>query len=144
MLSFHPQRSGKKSTRFFHLKPSYGPASHARIRGQPPGQEAPLDRESDATEHVFDDKHESFLQICFMLEQVDNTDKGQRQRKLPHSAICHTQHVGFDGLLICLVDKPIECPFALNYGLGHFCKNPEMIGRFVELTNTKKQPLRGK
>jgi hypothetical protein len=46
-------------------------------------------------------------------------------RTLPDVAICRARHSGFGGYADCLVDKPGDCPYALSFGHGCFCLNPE-------------------
>jgi len=72
----------------------------------------------------FDDTARIFWKLLFMSL---GTDIGMqaRQRKLPDPTICRAQTVGFGGLVKCLVVEPAACPFALDYGAGYFCKNPD-------------------
>jgi len=50
----------------------------------------------------------------------------KRQRKLPDPNICIAQGIGFVGLVKCLVDEPVQCPLATDYGAGLFCNNPDI------------------
>jgi hypothetical protein len=46
-------------------------------------------------------------------------------RELPDVGICRGRHSRFGGYVDCLVDKPSSCPYALSFGHGWFCRNPE-------------------
>ena len=46
-------------------------------------------------------------------------------RTLPDVAICRARHSGFGGYADCLVDAPSSSRYALSFGNGYFCLNPE-------------------
>jgi hypothetical protein len=46
-------------------------------------------------------------------------------RTLPDVAICRGKHSGFGGYVDCLVDAPNSCRYALSFGGGWLCRNPE-------------------
>jgi len=43
---------------------------------------------------------------------------------LPDPAICRVKRFAI-GYCDCLVDDPASCKYALHYGEGHFCRNPD-------------------
>lgn len=73
-----------------------------------------------------------FWKLLFMSLGTD-IGMQERQRKLPDPTICRAQTVGFGGLVKCLVVEPAACPFALDYGAGYFCKNPD-IHKMLEIS----------
>lgn len=62
----------------------------------------------------------------FGVSPVSDKCNETRQPRLPDPAICRAQSIGFGGLVKCLVDEAVECPFATDYGTGSFCRNPEI------------------
>ena len=46
-------------------------------------------------------------------------------RMLPDVAICRARHSGFGRYVDCLMHNPSRCPYALSFGYGGFCRNPE-------------------
>jgi hypothetical protein len=38
--------------------------------------------------------------------------------------LCKATDIGLDNYLDCLEKKPANCPFALSFGLRHFCQCP--------------------
>ena len=59
-------------------------------------------------------------------------------RTLPDVAICRARHSGFGGYADCLVDAPSSCRYALSFGNGCFCLNPEREG-IVARTEAKQR-----
>lgn len=45
-------------------------------------------------------------------------------RKLPDPAVCRGEIIRAQ-LVECMVEKPEDCPHALAYGCGFFCRHPE-------------------
>lgn len=44
---------------------------------------------------------------------------------LPDPTVCHVRWAGFGGYADCLVDEPFGCQYALGFGGGFFCLNPQ-------------------
>jgi hypothetical protein len=59
------------------------------------------------------------------LNQDESRSEPKPERKLPDVAICRARHSGFGDYADCLVDNPRSCPYALSFGKGHFCRNPQ-------------------
>jgi hypothetical protein len=59
-------------------------------------------------------------------------------RALPDPAICRATTAGLDGYANCLVGRPSECPHALGFGYGFFCRHPQR-NEIVMRTATRGQ-----
>jgi len=52
-------------------------------------------------------------------------DAGTRSKVLPNPATCRTRRIGFGPVVAeCLVKRAHQCPYAMSFGAGHFCKYP--------------------
>jgi hypothetical protein len=46
-------------------------------------------------------------------------------RVLPDPESCLARDAGLPNYADCLVDSPYQCPYALRFGWGFFCRHPE-------------------
>jgi hypothetical protein len=47
------------------------------------------------------------------------------RRKLPNPEFCHANEIPGTNLADCLVESPSSCRYALSFGHGYLCKNPD-------------------
>ena len=61
----------------------------------------------------------------YMSEKRPKPDNPKVPRVLPDERICHTKPIGAIRLFgTCLVNNPIECTQAFNFGSGYVCRHP--------------------
>ena len=46
---------------------------------------------------------------------------------MQNKPVCKIQHIGIEGFIRCMEDKPAGCPFAIPLGSAYFCQKPGCI-----------------
>lgn len=47
-----------------------------------------------------------------------------KEVQLPHPESCRPEKIA-SSVYECKVEQAISCPFAINFGSGHYCKHPK-------------------